>query len=89
MGGLVWQWHTTDMEPTALPNLMPVFPAASLETMLAVVITIVFIWWAVFTAVAIYHWVRFQRNSLLAVPAIAVHLFVSGWIFVFAVGGFR
>ncbi len=66
---------------------MPSFPAASIETILAIVITIVFIWWAIFTVVAIYHWFRFARDSWLAVPAVAVHLFVSGWIFVFATGG--
>lgn len=75
------------MQPTVVPSLLPSFPAASLETILAAVITLVFIWWAIFTGVAIYHWVRFARDSWLAVPAIAVHLFVSGWIFVFATGG--
>lgn len=77
------------MQPTVVPNLLPELPAANLETILAVIITLVFIWWAVFTAVAIYHWLRFARDSWFAVPAIAVHLFVSGWIFVFAVGGLR
>ena len=77
------------MQPQVVPNLVPTFPAADIETILAVIITIVFIWWALFTAFAIYHWLRFQRDSMLAVPAIAIHLFVSGWLFVFATGALR
>ncbi|HYD93667.1 MAG TPA: hypothetical protein VEB18_04430 [Candidatus Paceibacterota bacterium] len=73
------------MQP--VPNLMPNLPGASIETILAIVITIVFIWWAIFTLVAMYHWFRFARDSWLAVPSIALHLFVSGWIFIFATGG--
>ena len=73
---------TTNFAPQALS-----FSAANLETVLAVVITIVFIWWAVFTLVAVYHWMRYARDTWLAVPALAVHLFVSAWIFIFATGG--
>jgi hypothetical protein len=73
----------------SVPNPLAMFPAASVETVLAVIITIVFIWWVIFTLVVIYHWWRFSRDSIFAVPAIAVHIFVSGWIFVFATGGFH
>lgn len=59
----------------------------SVETFLALFITVVFIWWGIFTLVSAYHWLRYARDSFVAVPAIVVHLFVSGWIFVFATGG--
>ena len=76
------------MEPQvpAIPNPLALFPAASVETVLAVVITAAFIWWAIFTLVAGYHLFKYARESWLTVPAFALHIFVSGWIFVFATG---
>jgi len=59
------------------------------ETALTVLFTLIFIWWAVFTFVAGYHWLRFGRESWVAIPAMALHFIVSGWIFVFATGGFH
>lgn len=66
---------------------LAIFGPLSLTTALSVVVTLVFIWWLIFTAVAIYHWFRYARDSWLTVPLIALHLFVSAWIFVFAIGG--
>lgn len=57
------------------------------HTVLVVVFTLIFIWWAVFTLVAAYHLFRYGRESWVAVPAVAIHLLVSAWIFVFATGG--
>ncbi len=73
--------------PTSLTPSFSGFTAANLEMVLAVVITIVFIWWAIYTIVVIYHWMRYARDTVVAVPVIVLHLFVSGWIFVFATGG--
>ncbi len=94
MADHVCWWHTTSMQPQGIPQslegLAPSFTflsAANLQTVLAIIITLVFIWWAIFTIVAIYHWVRYGRDTAVAVPAIVLHLFVSGWIFVFATGG--
>ena len=74
------------MTPTA-QNPIVLFAPVSLESVLSVIITLVFIWWAIFTLVAAYHLFRFARDSWFAVPAFALHLFVSAWIFVFATGG--
>lgn len=75
------------MQPISPLPSFSLFSVGGLESFLAVVITIVFIWWALFTLVSSYHWLRYARDSWIAIPAIAVHLFVSGWIFVFATGG--
>lgn len=81
------------MQPASAPQgiVIPSFSlfsgAISAETALAVIFTLIFIWWAVFTAVAAYHWLRYGRESWVAVPALALHFIVSGWIFVFATGG--
>lgn len=81
-------WHTTSVQPTAIgPDLSPLADLVSVESVLSVIILLVFIWWAVFTIVVIYHWIRYARDSWMAVPAIVLHLVVSTWIFVFATGG--
>lgn len=73
------------MQPQiAIPN---VFPALDAGTLIAVVVFVVFVWWLVFTIVASYHLLRYARDSWITIPAIALHLFVSGWIFVFSTGG--
>lgn len=76
------------MQPSGptLPQSLPTFPLPSLEQIVAVGITIVFIWWLVFTVVVFYHWFRYARDSWLTVPILALHLAISGWIFVFATG---
>lgn len=51
--------------------------------------TVVFVLWAIYTLIAFYHWFRYGRNSWMAVPAIAVHIAVSGMLMLFAVGGFK
>lgn len=81
------------MEPAVGPSIpesiTPLVSTLPIESMLAVVFTIIFIWWAIFTAVLSYHWLRYGRDSWVAVPVLALHLVVSGWIFIFATGGFR
>lgn len=80
------------MQPSGIPTELPIpkfaiFDAISTEGVISVVITLVFIWWAIYTLVAIYHWFRYGRDSWVAVPAVVLHLAISVWIFVFATGG--
>ncbi len=75
------------MQETTQTAFSPFLQVVNPEMVVSVVVTVVFIWWAVFTIVAIYHLLRFARDSWITVPAIALHLIVSGWIFVFATGG--
>lgn len=72
-----------------IPSFSLIPSSVSIESILSVVITIVFMWWAIYTIVVLYHWLRYGRESWLAVPALVLHFFVSGWIFVFATGGFH
>lgn len=76
-------------QPVVPVPAVPLFTNISLESVLAVVITLIFIWWAIFTLVALYHWIRYARDSWVAVPAFVLHLAVSSWIFIFAIGGFH
>lgn len=56
---------------------------------ISVFFTIIFILWAIYTLVSVYHWVRYGRSSWVAVPAIGVHLIVSAFLMVYAVAGFK
>ncbi|MEK9160811.1 MAG: hypothetical protein AAB440_02115 [Patescibacteria group bacterium] len=84
MAGHGFSWETRAMSPLQLPSFMT---GASAEMVVSVIFTLVFIWWAVYTAVAVYHWFRFGRASWVAVPALAIHLTISGGIFVFMTSG--
>jgi len=82
--------------PTAPLSINPVqFPfsaqlsAISSGEFISVVLAIVFIAWVVYTLVAAYHWLRYSRGSLVAVPALAVHVAMSGWLGIIAVSGFH
>lgn len=78
---------TNTIPQIPIPSFSLIPSTVSLESIIAVVITIIFIWWAIFSFVAMYHLLRYGRDSWLAVPAVVLHFFVSGWIFVFATGG--
>lgn len=78
------------MNPSTGPEvhtLASYFGVPSTETVIAVIVTVVFIWWAIFTIVAAYHLMRYARDSWLTVPVLALHVAVSGWLFIFATGG--
>lgn len=57
--------------------------------LVSVAFTIMFILWAIYTLAAIYHWVRYGRDSWISWPAIAAHLVVSAALMIFAVSGFQ
>lgn len=54
---------------------------------LPVILTIAFGIWVLYTLAAIYHWFRYGHQSWIAVPAIALHVLVSGVIFIYAISG--
>lgn len=47
----------------------------------------VFAFWALYTLIAIYHWLKYSHASWLAFPAIAVHLVVSVALISYALSG--
>jgi hypothetical protein len=48
---------------------------------------IVFAFWALYTLVAIYHWLKYSHGSWAALPAIIVHLVVSLALMAYALSG--
>lgn len=43
--------------------------------------------WSIYTIIAVYHWIKYSHASLIALPAIGLHLFVSFVIAVYALSG--
>ena len=53
-----------------------------------IVFSLIFVIWLIYTAVAAYHWFRFGHRSAIGVPALLVHVFVSGFLFLLAGSAF-
>ena len=47
----------------------------------------VFAFWAIYTLVAIYHWLKYSHGSWIAFPAIAIHLLISLALMSYALSG--
>ncbi len=51
------------------------------------ILSIIFLFWAVYTLVAVYHWIKYSHAALIALPAIGVHLFISLAFISYALSG--
>jgi hypothetical protein len=68
-----------------LPALGDMFPP--LSEVLPAIFAVAFMLWALYTAIAAYHWLRYGADSWLSVPALVVHVFVSGLLILYAATG--
>ena len=66
--------------PTGFPMHLTISTGAIISWLLAAAL----LFWAVYTLVAIYHWVKFSHAAMVAYPAIATHVAVSAVILLFA-----
>ncbi len=90
-------WHTTFMNPPSdASGYVSPFSSHTVNLNLAVgtgsnllpiVFFIIFAIWMLYTLVAAYHWFRYGHKSWLAVPAIALHVFVSGLLIIYIASG--
>ena len=48
---------------------------------------LVFVFWAVYTCVAAYHWLTYSHGSLIAVPSNMLHLGVSFILIIYVLTG--
>ncbi len=77
------------LQPFAPPTGLP-FVFSTLVTphaLLGWLFALVMIYWIIYTAVAIHHWLTYSHNSAVAFPAITTHLFVSFIVIVYAASG--
>lgn len=71
--------------PTALLEYLP--ENISAGAIVEWVLYIVFAFWAIYTIVAIYHWLKYSHASWIAFPSIALHLFISFALMAYALSG--
>lgn len=73
------------------PFQKPIFdlPGADFGNFLTIGFFLTFAIWLTFTVIAAYHWFRYGHRSWLAVPAIAVHLFISAVLILYMATGVR
>jgi hypothetical protein len=85
------QTETSGPAGTVTTETGQLLPAQSFDISGAVpvIFSLVFIVWAIYTFVVIYHWFRYRHKSWFAVPLIAVHLFISGSIIIFMISGLK
>jgi hypothetical protein len=76
------QTSSTGTTQTGAPTPLS---SIDLSGVVPVAFTLMFIVWGIFSLVIIYHWFRYRHKSWFAVPAIALHIFVSGWIIIYMV----
>ena len=51
------------------------------------ILLVVFIIWAVYTLVAVYHWFKYSNASWIIFPAVAAHFFISFALMAYALSG--
>lgn len=73
--------------PTSFTTFLP--NGISAGILVEWVLYFVLAFWVIYTLVAIYHWLKYSHASLIAFPAIAVHLFVSFVLIAYALSGTR
>lgn len=71
------------------PFQKPLFnvPSTDLSGLLAILFLFVFLGWLVYTVTVAYHWFRYSHRSWLAVPAVGLHVIVSGLLIFYIASG--
>ncbi len=76
--------QTEPLSPLAPPDFLAHIDA---HQAVSVLFALLFILWAIYTAVTAYHWLRYGHRSAVAIPALATHVIVSGYLALFAISG--
>lgn len=63
---------------------LPVSLSISNGALVGWLLVTAFSFWALYTTIGIYHWIKFSHAAAVAYPAIIAHLAVSGVIMLFA-----
>lgn len=77
------------LDPFPKPTFLAHLPSLGISshTVAGALFALVLFFWALYTIVAIYHWVRYSHAALIALPAVATHLIVSAILILFAYSG--
>jgi hypothetical protein len=69
------------------PNHALSLLGASIEGSISVIFLVLFVIWALYTLIAGYHWLRYGHRSIVAIPALIIHVVVSWLLAGYAVSG--
>lgn len=72
------------VEPLIPFTGLPVSISISTGALVGWILVTAFAFWALYTIIGIYHWVKFSHAAAVAYPAIIIHLAVSGVIILVA-----
>ncbi|MCR4276100.1 MAG: hypothetical protein NUV90_01820 [Candidatus Parcubacteria bacterium] len=77
------------LQPFAPPTALLQYLPSGFSSGIAVtwILYAVFAFWALYTLVAIYHWLKYSHASWVAFPAMAAHLLVSLALMSYALSG--
>lgn len=83
------------MHPNVVPAPLPQIqmPLTSLfgnleaSKVVSLLFLFLFVVWLVYTLIASYHWLRYGHRSVIAIPALTIHVFVSLALAGFAASG--
>ena len=76
------------LDPFPTPDFLS-FSAPGLGSVLPVIFAVAFFLWALYTLTITYHWFRYGHRSFFIIPALAVHVVVSGTLMLLATTGLR
>lgn len=76
------------LDPFPTPEFISI-SAPDLSTILPVIFAVVFFLWLLYTLTITYHWFRYSHRSFFIIPALAVHVVVSGTLMLLATTGLR
>lgn len=77
------------LQPFSPPSALLINLSVSPGAVVTWTLYIVFAFWALYTLVAVYHWLKYSHASWVAFPAIAAHLFISFALMAYALSGTR
>ena len=68
-------------------HLSVAFPNFSIGTVTIWALYVIFAFWAIYTLVAVYHWLKYSHASIVAVPAVTLHFALSLALMSYALSG--
>jgi hypothetical protein len=68
-------------------NPLLVLVGSNIQGFISIAFLVLFIIWAIYTVIAGYHWLRYGHRSIVAIPALIVHVVASWLIAGYAVSG--
>ena len=74
------------LQPFASPTAFPLLDIGS-GAVFEWFLYLAFAFWAIYTLVAVYHWFKYSHASIVAIPAVLLHVGVSVVLILYTLSG--